>query len=591
MLVSEWGDRMNFSNCREPDQNLKIGKIIEVDGSHIKAELDESIDELTRIYNAEVYTIGQYGSMLKSYFGNKLLFMFVTRLRMKSEVEAEKGVVIPATEDSRILEADLFGEGIWKTSSELSGYVLHFERGISTYPLPQQEIFLTTSTELQSIYECKDKEAIKIGTYVGSGSIPCFANINELFSKHTAILGSTGSGKSGTVAAIIHAILDYAPGVNSEGKSKPWHPHIILLDPHNEYGKAFPKSKRLVSDEGTLKLPYWLLNLQELIDLFIGKTEFQATSQTNILKMALMEARKEGIKTIGFQEGKISVDSPVPFSLEVLQAKITEDMMKITAASKREKHENILNKIDALKRDVRLNFLMDNWSSGKDEIKDIISQFVSSNNTLKIVDLSGIPNDVAGIVSSTIARLLFMYKLWETPLERKADPILLVCEEAHRYVPNRGEAEYIAAQDAIKRVAKEGRKYGIGLMLVSQRPSEIESTVLSQCNSWLVLRLTNGDDQSYVMRFLPDSLSSMAKVLPSLRRREAIFIGQAAAIPSRILINELSKDQLPESTDIPFVEGWSSESNVEDKIQTVANRWRAQLRGSYEGASQEEPSE
>lgn len=580
---------MNPLNCREPDQNLKIGKIIEVDGSHIKAELDKSIDELTRIYNAEVYTIGQYGSILKSYFGNKLLFMYVTRLRMKSEIEAEKGLAIPSSEDSRILEADLFGEGIWKISCESTDNkcILKFERGISTYPLPQQEIFLTTSAELQSIYECTDKEAVKIGTYVGSGSIPCFANINEMFSKHTAILGSTGSGKSGTVTALIHAILDYNPGLDIENKPKPWHPHIIILDPHNEYRKAFPQAQRLVSDEGTLKLPYWLLNLQELIDLFIGKTEFQATSQTNILKMALIEARKEGIEKIGFHEGEISVDSPVPFSLNTLKAKITEDMLKISAASKRDKHENILNKIDVLKRDVRLNFLMDDWSSDADEIKDIISQFVSLRNTLKIVDLSGIPNDVAGIVSSTIARLLFMYKLWETPEERKNDPILLVCEEAHRYVPNRGEAEYMAAQDAIKRVAKEGRKYGLGLMLISQRPSEIESTVLSQCNSWLVLRLTNGDDQSYVMRFLPDSLSSMAKVLPALRRREAIFIGQAATIPSRVLINELSKEQLPGSTDISFVNGWSSNLGEEDNIQQIANRWRAQLRGSYEGASQE----
>lgn len=580
---------MNPLGCREPDQNLKIGKIIEVDGSHIKAELDKSIDELTRIYNAEVYTIGQYGSILKSYFGNKLLFMYVTRLRMKSEIEAERGFVTPSSEDSRILEADLFGEGMWRISCDAQEpkCTLKFERGISTYPLPQQEIYITTSTELQSIYECKDKEAVTIGTYVGSGSIPCLANINELFSKHTAVLGSTGSGKSATVAAIIHAISSYDAGVDTNNSNKPWHPHIIVLDPHNEYYKAFPEAHRLVSDEGSLKLPYWLLNLQELIDLFIGKTEYQATSQTNILKMALIEARKEGINKIGFNEGEISVDSPVPFSLDTLIAKITDDMNKISAASKRDKHENILNKIDLLKRDVRLRFLMQNWTSDADEIKEVISQFISTENTLKIIDLSGIPNDVAGIVSSTIARLLFMYKLWETSEERKKDPILLVCEEAHRYVPNRGEAEYSAAQDAVKRVAKEGRKYGLGLMLVSQRPSEIEPTVLSQCNSWLVLRLANGDDQAYVMKFLPDSLSSLGKVLPALRRREAIFIGQAATIPSRILINELNQEQLPRSNDISFVDGWSSDIESNDRIQEVADRWRIQLRGSFEGASQE----
>jgi len=578
---------MNSLGCREPDQNLKIGKIIEVDGSHIKAELDKSIDELTRIYNAEVYTIGQYGSILKSYFGNKLLFMYVTRLRMKSEIEAERGVITPPSEDSRVLEADLFGEGVWEIFSDPlePKCSLKFERGISTYPLPQQEIYITTSAELQSIYECEDKEAIKIGEYVGTGSISCLANINELFSKHTAVLGSTGSGKSATVAAIIHAILGYNPGVDIDNNKKPWHPHIIILDPHNEYNKAFPEAHRLVSDEGSLKLPYWLLNLQELIDLFIGKTEYQATSQTNILKMALMEARKEGINKIGFAGDEVSVDSPVPFSLDTLIKIITDDMMKISAASKRDKHESILNKIDLLKRDVRLNFLMDNWISDADEIKEVISQFISSKNTLKIVDLSGIPNDVAGIVSSTIARLLFMYKLWETSDERKKDPIILVCEEAHRYVPNRGEAEYSAAQDAVKRVAKEGRKYGLGLMLVSQRPSEIEPTVLSQCNSWLVLRLTNGDDQAYVMKFLPDSLSSLGKILPALRRREAIFIGQAATIPSRILVNELNHEQLPRSSDISFVDGWSSDLDGNDRIQEISNRWRVQLRSPFGGAS------
>lgn len=577
---------MNPLSCKEPDQNLIIGKIVEVDGNHIKAELDKSIDELTRIYNAEIYPIGQFGSILKVYFGNRLLFMYVTRLRMKSEIEAERGGLVAPSEDSRILEGDLFGEGVWKIDNQSGNpeCILKFERGISTYPLPQQELYLTTSIELKGIYECTDKEAIKIGSYVGTGNVPCLANINELFSKHTAILGSTGSGKSATVAAVIHAILGYSPGVNIDGNQKPWHPHIIILDPHNEYNKAFPLAQRLVSDEGTLKLPFWLLNLQELMDLFIGKTEFQATSQTNILKKALMAARREGAEKIGFTEGEISVDSPVPFSLTTLVAKISEDMRPLTP-SKQDKHLNILNKIEMLQRDVRLNFLMDDWTSNIDEMKEIISQFISVGNTLKIIDLSGIPNDVAGVVSSTIARVLFMYKLWETPEERKSDPILLVCEEAHRYVPNRGEAEYAAAQDAIKRVAKEGRKYGIGLMLISQRPSEIEPTVLSQCNSWLVLRLTNGDDQAYVMKFLPDASTSLGKILPALRRREAIFIGQAAIIPSRILINELSPEQLPQSNDISFSEGWSSQTLAEDRIQVIADRWRMQLRGEFEGAS------
>lgn len=573
---------MRLNKNYEPDENLKIGAIIEVNGTHIKAELDKSIDELSRVYNAEVYPIGQFGSILKSYFGNKILYMYVTKLRMKSEVEAEKGNYIPPDEDSRILEADLFGEGCWENINTTAGreYKLKFERGISTYPLPQQKLYLTTSLELEGIYGCNARDAMKLGTYVGSGAIPCYANVNEMFSKHTAVLGSTGSGKSSAVSAIIHSILEY-----ESSDLRHWHPYIVILDPHNEYETAFPMAERLVSDEGTLSLPYWILNLQELLDLIIGKTEFQATSQSNILKSALYLARKDGAEIISVNPDEISVDSPIPFSLDTLIQYIRDDMP--SQSSKQEKHQSILNKIDLLRQDVRLNFLMNEWTSGSDEISNIIGQFINSEKPLRIIDLSGIPNDVAGIVSSTIGRLLFMYKLWESAEERNRDPILLVCEEAHRYVPNRGEAEYSSAQDAIKRIAKEGRKYGIGLLLVSQRPSEIESTVLSQCNTWIVLRLTNTEDQSQVLRFLPDSLSGLAKILPALRRREAIFIGQAAPIPARILINELTQEQLPCSRDISFIGGWSSDSLTLSQIHEVTDRWRRQVRGEYENASSE----
>lgn len=168
-----------------------------------------------------------------------------------------------------------------------------------------------------------------------------------------------------------------------------------------------------------------------------------------------------------------------------------------------------------------------------DTLQAVIAQLTSDvdGRTLKIIDLSGVPNEVAGTLTAVISRLIFAYKIWQTREERQRDPVLLVCEEAHRYVPNKGEAQYREAQDAIRRIAKEGRKYGLGLMLVSQRPSDVESTVLSQCNSWVVLRLTNGQDQAHVGQFLPDSLAGLATMLPSLGRREAIFVGEAAALP------------------------------------------------------------
>jgi len=189
---------------------------------------------------------------------------------------------------------------------------------------------------------------------------------------------------------------------------------------------------------------------------------------------------------------------------------------------------------------------MDEFSSESPKLDEILAQFFGEikdettgvDKNLRIIDISGLPNEVAGPLTALIARLLFQYKLWQTREEREKDPVLFICEEAHRYVPNHGEAQYKEAQEAVRRIAKEGRKYGVGLMLISQRPSDVESTVLSQCNSWIILRLTNSSDQEHVSKFLPDSLTGLTKMLPSLTRREAIFVGEAAALPSRIRINK-----------------------------------------------------
>jgi DNA helicase HerA-like ATPase len=387
------------------------------------------------------------------------------------------------------------------------------------------------------------------------------------------VLGSTGAGKSAAVAAIIHSVLERG---GKEGYLK-WNPRIIVLDPHNEYGSAFPTSSRLSTDNGTLLLPYWLLNFQELVALLIGKTEFVATSQANIIKSALMEARREGAKKLNLDGSRITVDSPVPFRLKTLRENIEAD--KPAQASKQDSHNSILQKLDVLSADARLNFLMTEWGDAtSDQFPEVVSQLVGSKQMPRVIDLSGVPNEVAGVASAVIARTLFNLKVWQSSEERKSDPVLLVCEEAHRYVPNRGEAQYDAAQEAIRRIAKEGRKYGVGLLLVSQRPSEVDATVLSQCNSWIVLRLTNDADREHVRAILPDSMTGLTKMLSGLRRQEAIFVGQAAMLPSRIMIRDLPDGQLPRSSDINFDKGWQSEPMSNVQLTQIAQRWRYQQR-------------
>ncbi len=592
--------------------DLKIGSIVEVNGTSIKVKLNDSLGNLSRTIDGRVYSIGQMASIIKIHFGRKIIFAFVKMLRMNSEVEILNERRIAPSDDSRILEADLFGEGNWIESKD----ILQFNRGVETYPLPLQNVYLTTKEELEAIYQSAESNSaanhpmLEIGTYVGASSAVCRANMDKLFGNHSAILGSTGSGKSATVAAILHSILEY-----KYEDDKILTPRIILIDPHGEYAKAF-RGKAIVyraySEASTggenaevLKLPYWLMSGDEFRSLIIGKTEFEATSQNNIVYEALSYARmvSAGIVTsvdnpVGNQvpelcEGKTEEDKnsfdrdkPTPFSLEEFIKHINEIQgrkagsrdSRTPSDSDRQKVESILKKIRVLRANPQLNFLMDEYNTNSPDLTDVLTQFVGVvenhiGQNLRIIDISGLPNEVSGPLTALISRLLFQYKVWQIPDERKNDPILLVCEEAHRYVPNHGEAQYKDAQESIRRIAKEGRKYGLGLLLVSQRPSDVESTVLSQCNTWIVLRLTNSSDQEHVARFLPDTLAGLTRILSSLTRREAVFVGEAAALPARIKIRELENDMLPDSADISFVSGWSNDLMTKEQISSIASRW------------------
>ena len=579
-------------NPGDPIQNLAIGKIIEVDGSRIVAELDPGLTELSRVYGGETYPIGQFGSIVRIHFGRKLIYALVGRLRMKAEYEADRGAIPRAAPDERIVEADLFGEGEW-TFDDAGNASLRFERGVGMFPLPQQTVYLTPKAELRFIYGHGEGTVIRIGEHVGAGGAPCYAELNELLGKHTAILGSTGAGKSAAVAAIIHSVIERGGDRNYEK----WKPQVVILDPHNEYGRAFAGHTRLSTDEGTLSLPYWLLDLDETIGLLIGKTEYAATSQANIVKNALLSARSKAAEDrLGLDPAELTVDSPVPYVLgdpaglnefgekdgeryEIgLVGAINALRPSNRAKREHEDYNKVLRKLESLIKDDRLSFMMKGWDGAGDPMPSVLAQILGEGAAVRIVDLSGVPNEIAGTASAAIARTLFSVKIWQATEEREASPVVLVCEEAHRYVPNSGEAQYGAAQSAIKRVAKEGRKYGIGLFLVSQRPSEVEATVLSQCNSWIVLRITNEADRAHVRGILPDSMAGLTKMLSGLRRQEAVFVGQAAMLPSRIMIRDLDDDQLPRSSDIDFDLGWQCDGMSAEALKSVSRRWRCQRR-------------
>lgn len=609
----------------EPVADLKIGHIVEVSGTSIRVELSGEVTELTRTYGGRVYPIGQIGSIVKVHFGRRIVFGFVSLLRMRSEEALEVARPIPADADQRVMEVELFAEGVWNASEQK----LAFSRGVSTYPLPRQGVHLLTREEVIGLYTAAEGQQLRGGYdplvqfahYVSADGAPCRANIDKMLGMHCAVLGSTGSGKSGAVAALIHSMLDH-----QAKQGLPSHPRIIMIDPHGEYGQAFASRStvyRAYDPLGTdtvagvpVVLPYWLMSADEFRSLIIGKTEQEATSQNNIVYKAITYARMVAAglvdpapagyggatPTDGLEfdaprpaTGKTFADlaefdrdKPRPFSLVefynhimFLQAARDQSgrLQPVTATDFAKGFKSVLDKLAVLRRDPRINFLMKEWDPAGLDLGGIVQQLVGStggisdtDNDLRIIDISGLPNEVAGPLTATLARLLFQYKLYQTNEERKRDPVLLVCEEAHRYVPDRGEAEYAAAQTAVRRIAREGRKYGIGLMLVSQRPADIESTVISQCATWLVLRLTNASDQQQVARFLPDGLSGMTKALPNLGQQEAIFVGEGAAMPARIRIRDLDRSQLPRSETARFAEGWTLERLTVAELQAIAQR-------------------
>ena len=606
---------------------LNIGHIVEVSGTKTRVELSGAVTELTRTHEGRVYPIGQFGSVVKIHFGRRIIFGFVTLLRMRSEELLEIAKPIPPDADQRVMEVEMFAEGTWNAANQR----LHFARGVTTFPLPRQGVYLLTREETLQLYRSAEGDKfgeqfnplVPFGFYVGADDAMCRTNIDKMFGLHCAVLGSTGSGKSGAVAAIIHSVIEHKAAGDKHCK-----PRIVIIDPHGEYGRAFPKRAtvyRAYDPIGTdattgdpISLPYWLMSADEFRRLVIGKTEEEATSQNNIIYKALAHARMVAAGLVipaptgyainlpddglapdeprpmaGVSPDKITGfdrDKPRPFALDeffnhikFLQAARfqgnTRNTEPIPPGDFSKNFKSLVDKFSVLRRDPRILFLMKQWTTVSPGLDKIISQFVGAQaepsgetKDIRIIDISGLPNEVAGPLTAMLARLLFQYKLYQTSEERAHDPILLICEEAHRYVPDRGEAEYAAAQMAIRRIAREGRKYGIGLMLVSQRPADVEGTVISQCGTWLILRLTNSADQEHVTKFLPDGLSGMTKSLPTLGQQEAIFVGEGSALPARIRIRDLQDAQLPKSQTAKFAQGWVSERLTEAEIKVVAQR-------------------
>ncbi len=470
----------------------------------------------------------------------------------------------------------------------------NFIRGGDSLAIPPKKVEPATEEEIKKIYEqsIDSKEKFTFASLSSNPNIRISVNGNKFFNKHVAIVGSTGSGKSHTLSTIIQKAVSEKSGDFSINNS-----HVIIFDIHSEYKSAFPTANFI--DTKNLVLPYWLLNSEELEEFFLD-TEANDHNQKFIFKEAIVSDRKKHFKGTLENKNKIHYDSPLYFDIDYVldyaKEKNTEvigtgeeyvsgakkGQEKTTQGSLYGKLTNFVNRLENKINDNRLDFLLAQKSKDitfEETLNQLIGYQTGKQSNVTVIDLSGVPFEVLSITVSLISRMVFEYGYFYKRLRNAKDPnekinndipILLVYEEAHKYVPNSDLVKYRSSKKSIERIAKEGRKYGITLLLASQRPSEISETIFSQCNNFIAMRLTNPVDQGYVKKLLPDTLGTLIDTMPSLKQGEALLVGESIILPSIVQIDRCANE--PSSNDIPYWELWKDEwKNM--SIDEIKNEW------------------
>ncbi len=526
-----------------------IGVVLEIAGSGSQIALDlERLSECMADEDPSIGLAGQVGSQIKIRVGNSWLLASVRNQRQ--DRRANGGI---------IANIDFLGEG---QEEKLTGKINSFRRGVTRYPVPGALIYPATTPDLRQIYASDGRANIQIGTVYPTKDIRAGIYVDAMLGKHFALLGSTGTGKSTSAALILHRICEAAP----EG-------HIVMVDPHGEYSAAF-KTTGKIFDVTNLQMPYWLMNFEEHCEVLLTSNGNERQVDADILARCLLKARLKN--RLADTMGKITVDSPVPYLLSDLSAEIQNQMGQLEKATSSAPFMRIRTKLDELKSDPRYQFMFSGMLVS-DTMADFISKVFrmpSAGKPISIIDVSGVPSDITATVVAVLARLVFDFAIWGR--DEKTSPILLVCEEAHRYVPNEANADGSSVGKILSRIAKEGRKYGISLGLITQRPSDLAEGVLSQCGTIISMRLNNDRDQAFVKSAMPEGARGFLDSIPALRNRECIICGEGVAIPIRVSFDNLEESKRPASEDPSFVELWRQSGGEEEAVQRTVQRWRSQ---------------
>jgi uncharacterized protein len=465
----------------------------------------------------------------------------------------------PNAPNGYALLVDLLGEIV----STESGAV--FRRGVSHYPVAGATVTRATESDSDVIYARPAAPSIRIGTHYNDQTRPAYLLTDDLLGRHFAVLGTTGSGKSCAVTLILSAILDKHPSA-----------HVMLLDPHNEYATAFGELGEVVNVDN-LRLPLWLLDHEEAVRTLVrGGDQHEQQAQAMILKDAITWARRQRAGS-GSAANAITVDTPVPFRIYELIRYINEQMSALGRPDTATPYLRLRTRIESLRDDPRFTFMMED--SSEDTLSAVMGRLLRipvNGKPLTIFDLSGVPSEVTDVIVSLSCRIAFDFAQWAD--RSQMPPILIVCEESQRYIPADEHIGFAATARVISRIAKEGRKYGLCLALITQRPAELSIHALSQCGTVFALRLGDELDQRFIANVLPEAARGMLTALPSLPTREAVISGEGVRLPTRIRFDYLAPERRPRSTSAKFSQAWQADSADEDFREDTVRRWRSQSR-------------
>jgi len=523
-----------------------LGRIISVRGSQATVGILQPLleqDEKARV------TVGKFLSIRS---GQSLLIGVTTEISLQTmPIAREHGY-------HAIAQLDLMGE---ITPDETGA--AHFRRGMRTYPGIGDSATLMSGAELGLVYSAANRTTIDIGHLHQDPAVGAYVQVDDLLCKHFAVLGSTGVGKSSGVAVILQEVMKTRPELR-----------VFLIDPHNEYAHCFGERAEVLNP-ANLKLPFWMFNFDEIVNVLFGgrsgvEQEVEILAEViPLAKSGYVQHRsiKRDPKNAGF-----TADTPVPYRIADLVALIDDRMGKLENRSTRMQYHKLITRIETVRNDPRYAFMFENANVGGDTTIELLRQLFRlppTDKPITVMQLAGFPAEVLDAVVSVLCRMAFDFGLWSEGVF----PLLFVCEEAHRYAPADHGLGFGPTRRAISRIAKEGRKYGVFLGLVTQRAAELDATILSQCSTLFAMRMVNDRDQELLRSAVSDAAANLWEFVPSLSTSEVLAFGEGVALPARLVFKQLPPDMLPKS-ETRALAGDSLGEASHEFLASVLERWR-----------------